>query len=592
MRRAKRQSTELAVWKREGSFKNGLNPVFVETVKGYFELIDFVQYATNYMLSGETKDIENASRHLEVAIKIFVKGFCSFESLLADRLRFIFKQMIERSIWVKLNSLNKKRPEYLKALISQRNPITELWPSQIAALEQHFDGRNFGMLGNEQRHFVISMPTGAGKTRIAEIAIADVIDPKKSNTCIYVVPTRALVNQVANDLSVLLEDVGYRVGTAAGSYENIPGLENVLIEDVHILVTTAEKLDMLDRSNNNAVKNCKLYIFDECHKLEDAGRGLRLELLISRLKQKNRGTNGARFILLSAVLPRSNLGEFIEWLGSKKAIDFAWRPTRLLEGVVSKISGPTIVDNRSDRPRQKQYYGVEYPTLFELDKLVEGTLFLDTNDESLNSRDIAAELALTYSRLGSVLIFCPTKDEAQSIALKFVNETKYRRNMPSYVSDAILSRRNILAELVEERLLQNFPLANAVKLGVAYHHASLPSDIKREIELSIKRGDINIVAATTTLAEGLNTPVKTVIFADVINAVYDEDNPKKRKLIFQVDPKQFRNIAGRAGRALQDTEGHAILLDFHTIYELYGGKKYSLEEFDVVSSFREVLDKQ
>ncbi len=62
--------------------------------------------------------------------------------------------------------------------------------------------------------------------------------------------------------------------------------------------------------------------------------------------------------------------------------------------------------------------------------------------------------------------------------------------------------------------------------------------------------------------------------------------------MFQVDPKQFRNIAGRAGRALYDTEGHTILIDFHTIYELFNNQRYSLDEFNVVSSFREVLDRR
>ena len=596
VRKAQKQAAELAVWKRKGFFDNDLNPVFVETVRGYFELTEFVEYASTYMLTGEKEHIERATERLEAAIKIFVKGFCSFETLLADRLRFIFKQMIARSIWVKLDNLNKKRPGYLKALISQRNPIAELWPSQIAALEQHSDGHNFGILGDEQKHFVISMPTSAGKTRVAEIAIVDAIDQRGHSTCIYVVPTRALVNQVANDLSVLLEDVGYRVGTAAGSYENIPGLENVLIEDVHILVTTPEKLDMLDRSNNDTVRNCKLYIFDECHKLEDAGRGLRLEILISRLKQKNQGLHGARFVLLSAVLPHTNLGEFVAWLGSKKAIDFVWRPTRLLEGVVYKELGGEMPPTHKGRPRKEQFYGVEYPTLFKFDRLVNGTYFPKTSkkkaEESRNRWDIAAELALKYSKLGSVLIFCPTKAEAQNVALRFIKHSRYKKNIPQNDREEILSRRNALAELIEDRLVKDFPLANAVKLGVAYHHASLPSDIKKEIELSIKRGDINIVAATTTLAEGLNTPVKTVIFADVIYATFDEVNPTKQKLIFQVDPKQFRNIAGRAGRALHDTEGHTILLDFHTIYELFSETKYSLEEFDVVSSFRKVLDKK
>lgn len=595
--KAKKLAQDVQIWDQEvssASFEQ--NAISTAALKGYAEVSKFVQFAADYMITGSKESIELAEKHLETAIHIFTRGFCSFESWLGDRLRFIFKQMIERSVWKKLARLGQKRPEYIRALISQDHPIAELWPSQITALENNSeDGQNFGILGDSQRHFIVSMPTSAGKTRIAEIAIADAIDPRKTDTCIYVVPTKALVNQVANDISSLLENIGYRIGTAAGSYEHIPGLEDALIEDVHVLVTTPEKLDMLDRSNALAVKRCKLFVFDECHKLEDAGRGLRLEILMSRLIQKNRGL-GAKFVLLSAVLPRTNLGEFVEWLGSEKAINFAWRPTRLLEGVVYKETGRKITDNRSERSRLEQFYGVEYPTLFQLEKLIKGTYFLKSKakkaEESLNRWDIAAELALIYSRLGTVLIYCPTREEAQNVALRFIEKSAYKKKNSSTFSKETLARQTLLSELIDDRLGKDFPLGKMIKSGVAYHHAYLPADIKKEIELAIKRGDINIVSATTTLAEGLNTPVKTVIFADVVFSVSDQDNRYKRKLLFQIDPKQFRNISGRAGRALSDTEGHTLLLDFYTIDELFNSQKYSLDEFEVTSSFREVLDKR
>lgn len=591
--KAKAIAQDVRTWDKEvlsASFEQ--DPISIAALKGYTEISKFVQFAADYMITGSKDSVELAEKHLETAIHIFTQGLCSFESWLGDRLRFIFKQMVERSVWTKLASLSQKRPEYIRALISQDNPITELWPSQIAAIENNSeDGQNFGILGNSQRHFIVSMPTSAGKTRVAEIAIADAIDPRKTDACIYIVPTRALVNQVANDISAILENIGYRVGTAAGSYENIPGLEDALIEDVHVLVTTPEKLDMLDRSNALAVKRCKLFIFDECHKLEDAGRGLRLEILMSRLIQKNRGL-GAKFILLSAVLPHTNLGEFVEWLGSEKAIDFAWRPTRLLEGVVYSEAGQKISNKQSDRPRREQFYGVEYPTLFQIEKLTKGTYFLDDSTESLDSSKIATKLALIYSRIGPVLLYCTTKNRAQHIAMEFL-KSPYKKSLYKIISREPTQSQMDLAELIEDRLGKKHPLIELIKSGVAYHHASLPPDVKREIEILVKKGDIKIIASTTTLAEGLNTPVKTVIFTDVINTVFNPDSEdKKRKLVFQMDPKQFRNIAGRAGRALYDTEGHIILLDFHTIYKTYNQKIYSIDEFGVVSSFREMLDKR
>jgi len=576
----------------EGDRKNDVHPQAISSVAGFLELARFIHRAAGFLLEGREDDVEAASAHLAKAISIFATAGMSFETWLADRLEFIFGQMVERSIWRKLFSLREKRPQYLEALVSNEDrPIVELWSSQIAALEQVDEaGTNYGILGDEQQRYIISMPTGAGKTRVAEIVIADTIDPEDYATCVYVAPTKALVNQVATDLGEMLAEASYRIATAVGAYESVPGLDEVLIEDCNVLVTTPEKLDMLVRIGAPTVQRATLFVFDECHKVEDAGRGLRLELLVSRLLSVY---ENASFVLLSAVLPHSNLGEFVNWLASEKPIEFYWRPTRLLEAVVTRDQGEERRDKISQRVEYKRYrvhYGIEYPTLFTIEGLIEATFSQKTGKDSINRWDIAAKLALCYAELGPVLIYCPTKYSAQNTAKRFLRPGFQRRLAELRGPRELSQRKQYLIELIEDRLGKNFPLKDIVNSGVAYHHAHLPADVKIEIERAVRDGEIIILTSTTTLAEGVNLPVRTVIFADILYMRWDREE-KKYKLIFQIDPKQFRNIAGRAGRALQDTEGHAILVDFYTLQELYSGRKYLLDEFEVRSSFHEVIQR-
>jgi superfamily II DNA/RNA helicase len=595
MHKARKQATDMmelapSVLAYLGRRKRGSDvflPQSFSSLRGFLEMASFVRRAAGFMLEGHDEEVEAALMHLANSISIFSGAGMSFETWLGDRLEFLFREMVERSIWKRLAPLREKRPRYLEALVSNEDkPVVELWSSQIAALEQiDEEGTNFGILGGGQLHHAISMPTGAGKTRIAEISIVDAIDPDGNATCVYVAPTRALVTQIAADLSEVLGETGYRIATAAGTYESVPGLDELLIEDCHVLVTTPEKLDMLVRLGAPTVHQAGIFIFDECHKVEDPGRGLRLELLISRLLSSN---EDAKFILLSAVLPHSSLGEFVSWLAGDRAVEYYWRPTRLLEGVVVRHIGEQRKDKRSDRKRYETLYAIEYPTLFETDYLLKGTYFKDDGSYRLNRWDVATELALCYAELGPVLIYCPTRAKAQDAAKRFL-EKRFQKRLARLQDSAKPSRlRQELTELIEDRLGDDFPLKHLVSLRVAYHHAHLPADVKTEIERAVRNGDILILAATTTLAEGINMPVKTVIFADILYTRWD-DELEKQKLIFQIDPKQFRNIAGRAGRALQDTEGHAILLDFYTLQELYSGRKYLLDEFEVQSSFREVI---
>ena len=119
--------------------------------------------------------------------------------------------------------------------------------------------------------------------------------------------------------------------------------------------------------------------------------------------------------------------------------------------------------------------------------------------------------------------------------------------------------------------------------GCAYHHSALPLSIREEIEDAIRRGAIKVVAATTTLAQGMNFPIATVIFQGMTVPAGGYSR--------SMSPSEFWNIAGRAGRALVDKEGHVIAVCNDEKQESQFRDYLSNRNEEIVSSLLQVIEK-
>ena len=103
-------------------------------------------------------------------------------------------------------------------------------------------------------------------------------------------------------------------------------------------------------------------------------------------------------------------------------------------------------------------------------------------------------------------------------------------------------------EIVKLENGESDPLIECLKHGICYHNAGLSCLVRETIEELVRKNKIKIVFATTTLAQGMNFPINTVIF----------DTIKMREK-GNLSNAEFWNIAGRAGRAYKDKEGYIIL---------------------------------
>jgi Lhr-like helicase len=148
-----------------------------------------------------------------------------------------------------------------------------------------------------------------------------------------------------------------------------------------------------------------------------------------------------------------------------------------------------------------------------------------------------------------VAVFCGRKDTAAKIcedaADLFERTEVYEK--PIDVSDVPEVER--IATLFGRELGEGAPAARATALGIFPHHASVPHGLRLSIEYAMKVNLIRLVVCTSTLAQGVNLPIKYLIVTSV-------NQGKDRILV-----RDFHNLIGRAGRAGMYTEGSVIFAD-------------------------------
>jgi len=97
--------------------------------------------------------------------------------------------------------------------------------------------------------------------------------------------------------------------------------------------------------------------------------------------------------------------------------------------------------------------------------------------------------------------------------------------------------------------------------GIAYHNADLSWEERNLIETYLKKGEIKLICATTTLAMGINLPFKNVILS--LDKYSSDDGDYRNSYRTSLTMTEVENMGGRAGRLNQqekDNFGWAIFL--------------------------------
>lgn len=393
--------------------------------------------------------------------------------------------------------------------------FTTLYPPQVLAVEA-------GLLKSDDS-FVIAAPTASGKTLIAEMAALKVFF-EKTGKIIYTVPLRALASEKYQDLSKKYSKLGIKIAQSTGDFDRAdPWLRNA-----DLIISTNEKMDSLLRHRASWLSDVRLVVADEVHLIGDMHRGPTLEIVLTRLKQE---MEKLRIIALSATIPNGE--QIAQWLGAK-LVTSNWRPVPLREGV---YFGGAVIFN-------------------------DGTVNWVTQESRVDVIDLTIE---TIRAGGQALLFLNTRKSAEAVANKAAaaigkllnNEEREALRKIADKTSSAASEPTKLSKKISEQLAH----------GVAFHHAGILSSQRKLIEDAFRENKIKFLAATTTLAMGLNLPSRRVI-------IRDWRRYESGAGMIPIPVMEVKQMSGRAGRPGFDEYGEAVLVagnrrDERVLFERY-----------------------
>jgi len=396
----------------------------------------------------------------------------------------------------------------------QNEGIRELYPPQSEAVER-------GLL--EGKSMLVSVPTAAGKTMLAELAMLKAA--LAGGRSLYIVPLRALASEKHAAFS-RFEGLGVKVGLSSGDMER----RDEYLGRNQIIVATSEKTDSLIRNGARWIRDLSVLVVDEIHLLDSPNRGPTLEMTITKLMRLN---PKMQVLGLSATV--ANAREVASWL-SADLVESRWRPVELKEGV--------ICDGVLHFP------GETVPIPSHRDDLV----------------DLVCD---TMGQKGQILIFESSRRNAEATAAKLARVVSKVRDGPSTQASARgreedrdpRSSRDSSPDRgrLYERVLATGEsetgkkLAECVRGGVAFHHAGLLPEQRAIVERGFRSGEIKVIASTPTLAAGLNLPARRVLIRS-----YKRYEGARGMVAIPV--MEYRQMAGRAGRPGLDPKGESFLM--------------------------------
>lgn len=436
-------------------------------------------------------------------------------------------------------------------------PVLTLWPPQRELL-----GRaTANPLDPSTGRLLLSVPTSAGKTLLAQVMICTHLATQPGSVC-YITPLRSLGREMrqalGSRLRVLRRELGIDIPDFAttGLEDLLDGLSAVGQGDVEVM-TPERLMQQLRRDPEEVLGRFTLFVIDEAHLLAQSGRGFLLEALLTFLAT----ASSSRLVLLSGVL--GNAASLASWLAPDQPevlYSDDWRGPRRMHALLYSEAQWAEKEETTRGKRAQLPVRVTMPLIGKLlvrpaegqvSRLVTGrlgTLALNqSTDGSVQKRDdsstanykIVAAAAASLLHAGSLLMVVSTRPLAGAAA-RALAETQPEADSAGE-----------LVAFLEERLGAEHPLIPCVRHGVAFHHAGLPVDVLDAIEEAIRSDQLRAVVATSTLTDGVNLPVRTVLIS--------ETTWEGQQAGARLDAPRLLNAIGRAGRAGRETEGWIVL---------------------------------
>lgn len=473
------------------------------------------------------------------------------ELLLGDALLAIFKKKIMNSA---LNLMpqfsNIDKGIWSECLISQTK-LKELWMAQLRFGEA-------GIFNGESG--VVQMPTSSGKTTSVALTIQSAFLTNRTESAVIVAPFRALCKEIYFDLAQYFKNESDIVINELSDIPDKNDLFNVFDlgqnRQRQITILTPEKLIYLLRHDKTILEKMGLIIFDEAHLFDDSSRGANYELLLSTIKYYiEESKNEIQKILISAVM--SNADELNRWFNGENGVVIADNTIKSSEKTVSfsdwdanKSAGYLYFIN-PENPNELEFYVPRTIEVFNLSRLKGERRNKKRIFPEQSARDMGIYYTTKLNHNGAVAIFCGTKVAANKTLARFLDIENRDYDITSLEAHSKNNENHKVAKLISENYGENNDYFKAAQKGIFIHHSGISNGIRNSVEFAMKKDLVRCVVCTSTLAQGVNLPIKYLI----VSSAYQAGE--------QIKVRDFHNLIGRTGRAGKHTEGSVILAEPH-----------------------------
>jgi len=397
--------------------------------------------------------------------------------------------------------------------------LLDAWAGAIPSLNalQRDAINDYGLLRGE--HLVVSAPTSSGKTMIGELAaLRGTLERRRA---LFLLPLKALVNDKHAEFARTYGAYGLVTIRATGEVsDDIPAL---MRGQYDLCLMTYEKFAALALGSPHILAQVGTIVVDEVQMIADPSRGANLEFILTLLRTRRGEGIEPHLICLSAVIGDTNGLE--RWLGAR-LLRRTERPVPLDEGVLRGDGSFRYLDPEDGRERIVARY---------IQPVWSG---------KQSNQDYVIPLVRRLVDEGKqVIVFRNVKSVARSTALYLAR-------------DLGLSPAHEALEALPAGDPSNASAAlrTALEGGVAFHTADLDREERLAIEAQFRAPGttLRVIAATTTLAMGVNTPASAVVVVELDHPGPDGPTP------YAV--AEYKNMVGRAGRLGYQEHGDSYLI--------------------------------
>lgn len=385
----------------------------------------------------------------------------------------------------------------------------------------------------------VSAPTSAGKSFVVIEHLCKRAISARNFSAIFIAPTRALLAEVQQKLSMRLETHSETIRIST-----IPTFDQ---EDrpKQIFVLTQERLQVLLAISESPFD---LVIADEAQGIGDDSRGIILQDCLEKLAVRSDST---QFVFLA---PGASGFTTLADAVNIEHID-------VHETELSPVVQNRIIVQKSPYDESQ----LDLALLSSGRRVSLGSIKADRG--FANTKTVLAAVALELGSGGGSLVYGTGPSNAETVASQLASD---RPEME-------LKALEDLASFVKDHVHTEYSLVEHIKRGVASHYGKMPSLLREALEQGFKDGHIHYLVCTTTLFQGVNLPARNVFISTPTRG-------RNAKL----DAAALWNFAGRAGRLGQDIAGNVFLID----YDSWETQPFTEKaRFAIEPSFRRVVSK-